>query len=125
MRRIRPAAWLAAIGSLFVAAVTALAYTSAQAEAGQQVFTTICAGCHGAALEGGVGPALLGPAFRTVWANAAALLSYVSQNMPLGAPGSLTREQYQHVVAYLLRRNGISPGREPLGEEAAARIALR
>lgn len=125
MRRIRPAAWLAALAGLLVTAVTALAYTAAQAEAGQQVFVTVCAACHGATLGGGVGPALVGPAFRTVWTNAAMLLGYVSQNMPLSAPGSLNPEQYRQVVAYLLRQNGIAADDEPLTEESAARISLR
>ncbi len=125
MRRIRPAAWLAALAGFFVTAVTALAYTAAQADAGQQVFVTVCAGCHGLTLGGGVGPALVGPAFRTVWTNAAMLLSYVSQNMPLSAPGSLNADQYRQVVAYLLRQNGIAPEEEPLTERSAVHIRLR
>lgn len=125
MRRIRPAVWLAGLAGFFVTVVTALAYTAAQADAGQQVFVTVCAGCHGATLGGGVGPALVGPAFRTVWTNAAMLLGYVSQNMPLSAPGSLDPDQYRQVVAYLLRQNGVAPDDEPLTEERAARVTLR
>lgn len=124
MRPLRAGVWLAALGALFTAAVTALAYTAAQAEAGAQAFSTICAGCHGASLQGGMGPALASPGFLATWRDALALWSFVAKNMPLGSPGSLGRELYRNIVAYLLERNGIRPDRQPLTEETAAQVRL-
>jgi hypothetical protein len=45
--------------------------------------------------------------------------------MPLGNPGSLSREQYWSLVAYLLQQNGIEPDAQPLNEETAGEITLR
>jgi mono/diheme cytochrome c family protein len=42
-------------------------YTQAQAERGRRIFGAFCATCHGVDLEGGVGPALTGPAFSAKW----------------------------------------------------------
>ncbi len=124
MRRLRLGAWLAALGVLFAAAVTALAYTTGQAEAGERVFATICAGCHGAGLQGAMGPGLASPGFQATWRNALALWSFVSQNMPLSRPGSLSRQEYWAVVAYLLQQNGVEPDGQALSEETAARLRL-
>ena len=124
MRYIRPAVWLAALAGLFVAAMTALAYTTGQAEAGQQVFATYCSACHGPALQGGLGPALVGPAFRANWRDAAALLEYVSRQMPLSAPGTLSKERYRNVVAFLLQRNGVAADGQPLDEQSAKRVEV-
>ncbi len=124
MRPLRVGVWLAALGALFTAAVTALAYTAAQAEVGAQAFSTICAGCHGASLQGGMGPALASPGFLATWRNALALWSFVVHNMPLGSPGSLAKEQYWSIVAYLLERNGIKPDGQPLNEQTAEQVRL-
>lgn len=125
MRVIGPTVWLTALVGALVVAMTALAYTTGQAQAGQQVYTSICIGCHGPNLQGVVGPALVGGAFQATWQNAAALFNYVSQNMPLNNPGSLSREQYWNVVAFLLQRNGIEPDEQPLNEETAQKVSLR
>jgi len=125
VRTIRLGAWLTALSGLFVAAMTVLAYTAGQAGAGREVFAIVCAGCHGANLQGVVGPALIGPAFQATWPNAAALFSFVSQNMPLGNPGSLSREQYWSIVAYLLQQNGINRDEKPLSEQTASQIKLQ
>lgn len=124
MRRIRPGTWLTALVGLFVTALSVVAYTTAQAEGGQQVFASICSGCHGAGLQGATGPALIGPGFQAAWRSGAALLSFVSQQMPFNNPGSLSPEQYRDVVAYLLQRNGVAPDEQPLDERTAEGIAL-
>jgi hypothetical protein len=41
-------------------------YTSQQAAAGAQAYKKTCAGCHGATLEGGMGPALVGTPFKSL-----------------------------------------------------------
>lgn len=123
MRPLRVGVWLAALAALFAGAVTALAYTTGQAQAGQQAFN-ICAGCHGANLQGAMGPALVGPGFQATWRNALALWSFVSQNMPLGSPGSLAKAQYWDIVAFLLQRNGVEPDDRPLNAETAEQVRL-
>jgi mono/diheme cytochrome c family protein len=125
LTRIRMHIWLTALVGFFVAAMTALAYTTGQAQAGQEVFANVCAGCHGASLQGGVGPGLVSPAFTATWRNAAALFSFISQNMPLNDPGSLSSGQYWDLAAFLLARNGVSPGGEPLNEQTAEGVELR
>ncbi len=124
MRPLRVGVWLTALGALLVGAATALAYATGQAEAGQQAFNAVCSGCHGATLQGGVGPALVGPGFQATWRNALALWNFVAQNMPLNNPGSLAREQYWDIVAFLLRRNGVEPDERPLDEATAEEVRL-
>ncbi len=123
MRRIRPAAWLAALAGALVSATAVAAYTGAQAAAGQQVYR-VCTFCHGPALQGAMGPALASPAFRATWQSAATLFQFISQNMPLNAPGSLKPGQYWDLVAFLLQRNGVEAGEQPLDERTAAQVKL-
>lgn len=89
-------------------------YTAAQASAGGAVFAQQCATCHGAQLEGVAGPALKGVAFHQMAAaqslNAQSLLTVVSQSMPQDNPGSLTQDQYDAVVAFILQQNGYPAG---------------
>lgn len=93
-------------------------YTAKQAQAGAAVFANSCALCHGTAMQGGVGPALKGDAFHqmvtTQSLTAANLLTVVSLTMPQEAPASLTPEQYNQVVAYILQQNGYPAGNTPL-----------
>ena len=124
MRRVRPGLWLATLTGLFVAAMTVVAYTAAQADAGRQLLAGYCAGCHGPTLGGALGPGLVGAGFRATWNTAAALFTYVSQQMPLRAGGLLSPEQYWNLVAYLLRENGIAPDEAPLNEQTAGRVRL-
>ncbi len=123
--RIRPGTWLVALAGLFLGAAAVLAYTGAQAGAGQQVFASICASCHGTTLGGGMGPALTGATFQASWRTAAALFQFVSQQMPLSAPGSLAQEQYWNVVAYLLQQNGVQADEQPLGKQTARAVRLK
>ncbi len=123
VRRIRPIAWLVALAGALVSAMSVAAYTGAQSAAGQQVYR-VCAFCHGPTLQGAMGPALATPAFRATWQSAAALFQYISQNMPLNAPGSLKPGQYWDLVAFLLQRNGVEPDEQPLDERTAAQVKL-
>src|SRR5437868_484876 len=42
-------------------------FTDAQATAGETVYRTSCASCHGASLAGGSAPPLAGPRFAASW----------------------------------------------------------
>jgi len=68
----------------------------------------ICASCHGSTGEGGYGPALIGSnANLNTFGTAQRLLDYISEQMPQGAPGSLSDLEYLKILALLLIENSI------------------
>ncbi len=87
-------------------------YTDAQADQGAKLFATHCASCHGAALQGNVGPALRGPAFAgpTDGFTVGAMFTFFSVQMPAGAPASLKHDEYTSLMAFLLKENGYPSG---------------
>ncbi|MGH7104964.1 MAG: c-type cytochrome [Acetobacteraceae bacterium] len=93
-------------------------FTKAQASAGQAIFESTCAICHGHHLEGGVGPALAGKQFLSVsqfqQITADYFYHFMSTHMPLTDPGSLTKTQYLDVMAYFLEMNGYASGPKEL-----------
>lgn len=94
-------------------------YTSAQAQRGREVFTTICAACHGMA-------EFRGPLFRQTWMTRPIgdFYQHISTAMPQDQPGSLTPEQYLSVVAYVLQLNGHPAGERELPSDLTALGAL-
>lgn len=112
----------ALLAGLVIAATSAgsttISFTSSQAAAGHKQFTQSCAQCHGERLEGGAGPALTGPNFETlskkVGARVGDVFTYMSSNMPLNEPASLSHNQYVAIMAYILSKNGYKPGKTPL-----------
>jgi mono/diheme cytochrome c family protein len=124
--RERTVAWLVAasllgllsltvgIGSASSAQAVGSYYTDAQADAGQTVFDSQCAICHGDRLEGKVGPALAGQQFLSVSQyqelTARFLYKIMSTQMPKNAPGSLSKTEYLDVLAYILKVNGYPAG---------------
>ena len=133
-RRVKLFALCAALGgsiagpALAHGAVAPSVHTADQATAGAQVYAAQCAACHGNAMEGVAGPALKGPQFKAMaqaqGMNAQSLLEVVSQSMPQSDPGSLTPDQYNQVVAYILQQNGYAAGSTPLSPNAADLKAL-
>jgi mono/diheme cytochrome c family protein len=111
-------AWGVGLFSLVCAAQDTAVYTNVQAQQGAAIYTTQCAACHGAQLEGSVGPALTGTAFLKLAATQhltpKSLLEVVSTTMPMAAPGSLKPEQYASLVAFILLRSGYPAGDIPL-----------
>jgi alcohol dehydrogenase (cytochrome c) len=87
------------------AALAALAIPTASAvaqEASDLAYRENCASCHGEQLQGRSGPPLAGPGFAARWAGKdAALFDVLSERMPLNAPGSLSRDQYFEIFAWL------------------------
>jgi S-disulfanyl-L-cysteine oxidoreductase SoxD len=96
-------------------------YTDAQADAGQTVFASQCAICHGDRLEGKVGPALAGEQFLSVSQyqelTAGFLYKLMSRQMPKNAPGSLSKTEYLDVLAYILKMNGYPAGPRQLTDD--------
>jgi mono/diheme cytochrome c family protein len=109
------------IGSAASAQAVGSYYTDAQADAGQTVFATQCAICHGDKLEGKVGPALAGEQFLSVSQyqelTAGFLYKTISRQMPKNAPGSLSKTQYLDVLAYILKVNGYPAGPRQLTDD--------
>ena len=88
-------------------------FTAAQVEAGKEVFGRVCFVCHKADLSGTeIAPPLKGSSFASNWSGQAAeeLLEFVMEEMPQTAPGSLDRDSYVRVVAYILSFNGMVAG---------------
>lgn len=85
---------------------------------GEKQFAQSCAQCHGTHLEGGVGPALTGPTFETlskkVGANVGDIFTYMTTNMPMNAPASLSHDQYVGIMSFILSKNGYKPGKKAL-----------
>ena len=100
------------------ASTTSVTFTAAQVSAGSSLFQSKCSACHGTQLEGGAGPALSGPNFKTlsskVHANVGDVFTYATTNMPMNAPASLTHDQYVSIMAFILSKNGYRPGGAPL-----------
>jgi mono/diheme cytochrome c family protein len=86
-------------------------YTEEQAAAGEQVYRTICVKCHTPSFP------IWGPKFQGMWMTGGSLwrlYDFVSIMMPGDAGGTLDPEQYNVVVAYLLKINGYPAGTTPL-----------
>ena len=110
-----------------LSAGTATATTAGQlADAGQQVYASNCAGCHGPEGQGKVGPALIGPSasFKT-FNSAQGLFTFISSTMPKTHPGTLSPEQYLQVTAYLLVQNGIVTRDASLSNASLSDIQLK
>ena len=103
-------------------------YTAAQADRGKAVYAMNCAGCHGEKAEGGnAGPTLSGPDFTNGYkdGNASALYGKISMDMPSSAPGSLTPEQYADVLAYLLSINKYPAGQAEIPKDGGNLKAVK
>lgn len=96
-------------------------YTAVQARMGSDLYQQNCAKCHGAKMEGVVGPALKGSGFADPSYNftVGGMFTFMATQMPAGAPGSLKKEQYAAIMAYLLKENGYHSGDHELTYEGA------
>src|SRR3546814_14273641 len=92
---------------------------------GEMLYAPQCAGCHGADLDGGVGPALRGrallPQSRAKAPTAADLDIWIRANMPVSAPGSLSRAESLAITEYVMRRNGRYGSATAMTAETATR----
>jgi mono/diheme cytochrome c family protein len=103
-------------------------YTSDQAKRGDVLYQGMCAGCHGAALDGmDTAPALAGGAFMVQWdgVTLADMAERIRKTMPIDRPGALARQQVVDVLAYILSYNGVPAGDAELPPEAGALRAIR
>ena len=69
-------------------------------------------------------PAIIGPGKLDIFRTALNLHDYIQARMPWQAPGSLSKDQYWQLTAYLMRENGFEPGEQALDPQRAAAINL-
>jgi mono/diheme cytochrome c family protein len=105
-------------------------YSPEQAARGEAQYVERCAACHGATLNGtGEAPGLSGGEFVSHYdqLTVADLFDRVRTTMPQNDPGTLSRDQYVEVVAFLLKSNGFPAGTAPLDRrsEVLATIAIQ
>ena len=118
--------------ALFLAqapATPVVSFTQAQATEGGAVYTQQCASCHGARLDDGAAPPLIGQRFMESWSAPGRTLDdlffIIRSTMPKNAGGTLTPAQYAAVLAHMLERNGYRAGDRALSTEQSALAALR
>jgi S-disulfanyl-L-cysteine oxidoreductase SoxD len=102
-------------------------YTEQQAARGSITFSTSCARCHSAEPNGGEeGRRLAGDPFWQSFRESTVdhLLDYVSKNMPNGAGGTLSANNYADVVAFILSLNGLPAGSAELTRDSAAGVQI-
>lgn len=107
-----------------------VSFTAGQAARGREVYSMSCASCHGGQLNDGDVAPLRGPAFASKWSSSsrtlAELYALIRTTMPSGGrQGSLPVADYLAVTAYILERNGVAAGQEPLPADERALSALR
>ena len=113
------AAFTGSMSVLAQAASSSALYTDDQAQKGVDPYENNCAMCHGANMEGGQGPTLLGDTFTTHYQTVGDLMQFIVQNMPKSDPGSLSHEDYVDILAYVLLKNGLPSGSQTLSFDTA------
>ena len=92
-------------------------YTAEQAARGAELYTSVCAECHGDDLEGRErAPALAGGAFAQRWDGATLkkLFERMEEMPPDDPQARLAAKQYADILAFLLSANKIPAGSGPL-----------
>jgi cytochrome c len=95
-------------------------YTSEQATRGQPLYAQSCGACHGSSLEGGeMAPPLAGGPFNANWNGLTMgdLFERLRISMPQNSPGSLPRQAYVDILAFMLRTGDFPEGKAELPRE--------
>jgi len=103
-------------------------FTRAQADTGAKVYAQKCAGCHGVRLDDGQANALVGPKFLDVWTAPGRTLDelyFITRTTMPKNEAALPAAEYVAVLAYLLERNGLTPGDRELTADPTFLAALR
>jgi mono/diheme cytochrome c family protein len=87
-------------------------YSDGQSKRGADTYAKTCSSCHAEDLSGADGPSLTGPDFNKDFDGQSVddLFERVRTTMPADGPGSLTREQYADIVAFLLSKDSFPAG---------------
>lgn len=118
------------------AAVAPSAAQNDQVAQGQQLYGQNCAGCHGAAGQGGKAPAVVGKdalplnppptaKFRkTQFHTIKDIFDFVKANMPPNSPGKLSDQEYWAILAFDLKANGVDLAGKKLDATSAPGVVL-
>lgn len=103
-------------------------YTEEQAARGMETFLArTCNACHGNTMEGTPGgPAIAGFNFSFKWRDKSldGLLAFMKANMPPGAPGSLSDQEYTDIIAAIIQRSEYPAGADELTPEVLASVQV-
>ncbi len=95
-------------------------FSEGQVEKGAQIYTNLCAACHGRDLRGSEGgTALIGDRFITKWSalKLDSLFLITKNTMPKTSPRSLDDRSYIALVAFILNENGFTVGKTDLAAD--------
>ena len=89
-------------------------------------YNTHCRTCHAKDGKGALGPALHGDTFKgrfggQSWAD---IRTWIHDNMPQTAPGTLSDDQLNVLTAYTMSLNGYTPGQTELSADTAKTVTL-
>jgi len=89
-------------------------YSTAQAGKGEEKFNQVCTACH-------LVSDLSGSRLREKWEGQSVgdVFDFISNSMPEGDPGSLTKDEYASILAYLLKQSGYPAGEAELPIDTA------
>ena len=106
--------------------VTEGVYSAGQAARARQIYQAQCAECHGNAMEGTIGPPLVGENFLSNWSARplAELVDKIQKTMPFNLPQSLSRQQSTDLTAYILQAGKFPAGQVDLSDAMLAQIAF-
>jgi mono/diheme cytochrome c family protein len=101
-------------------------YSAGQAARGEQIYQAQCAACHGKAMEGTIGPPLVGESFLSNWSESslAALVDKIQKTMPFNQPATLTRPQSTDLASYMLQAGKFTAGQAELTDAALMQITF-
>ena len=88
-------------------------YTQEQAKRGEGLYSQYCSSCHGPDLAGGeMAPGLTGGEFSSNWNDLSLgeLFERMRISMPQNAPGSLSRQQDDDILAFVLFKSNFPAG---------------
>jgi mono/diheme cytochrome c family protein len=104
--------------------------------AGEELYMTQCAACHGEFQEGaGRYPELLGgkgslatedprKTIDSFWPYAPGVYDYIRRSMPFGAPQSLSTDEVYAILAYILNQGDLWPADKPMDAKGLAALKL-
>lgn len=117
----------AACHSPVLLAQDSISFTQEQADAGRAAYRESCQICHGSTLTNGqFGTPLRGNFFRDKWQGKSVgeLQQFMFEKMPPDKVMSLSPEQSANLLAFILSRNDLMPGSEPLSGNYKSQMQL-